>query len=338
MISPKLRYCVSGLIQTITVLLMVAWAAGQILRDCNWWMALLFYFPTPVLIGWLLLVLAVFRKNRRIHLLMLVAPLAMLLLVENHWMRPEIEYHVAESVATDATDLASSVATQATSGSSQDPNSALEASTEIAVRKRLVHWNVARGVMGWEKQREYIESLQPDIIVLSEIPEPFDSASLTGFDVLVVEGMAVACHGSTIKSKRLFRGGALISYQVSCMLAEGRFELLIADVTSRITVPRDPFLRRFVPQLSLRSIDVSVGDFNSPRRSLAFESLPAGFQHAYDAAGAGWSYTWPVPVPCLAIDQCMTGPNVHSVNYELSSTLLSDHRLQILDFDWIPRR
>lgn len=263
----------------------------------------------------------------------------MLLLVENHWMRPEIEYHVADSVETDATDLASSVATvatQATSGSRQDPLLAPEASTEIAVRKRLIHWNVARGVMGWEKQRAYIESLQPDIIVLSEIPEPFDSASLTGFDVLVVEGMAVACHGPTIKSRRVFRGGPLISYQVSCMLSEGRFELLIADMTSRVTVPRDPSLRRFVPQLSQRNIDVSVGDFNAPRRSLAFESLPVGFQHAYNAAGAGWSYTWPVPVPCLAIDQCMTGPNVHAVNYELRSTLLSDHRLQILDFDWSP--
>lgn len=326
MVSPQLRNCVPVLMQTITVLLMVVWSAGQILRDRNWWIALLFYFPTPILVGWLLLVLAVFRKNRRIHLLLLVAPLAMLLLVENHWIQPTIESDVASTFATEASP--------GSSGSSQDQLSPPAESTQIPVRKRLIHWNVARGVIGWEKQREFIESLQADIIVLSEIPEPFDSASLTGFHVLLVEGMAVACRGPMTKSKRLFRGGPLISYQVSCMLAEGRFELLIADMTSRITVPRDPSLRRFVPLLSQRRINVSVGDFNAPRRSLAFESLPSGFQHAYHAAGVGWSYTWPVPVPCLAIDQCITGPKVNAVNYELRSTLLSDHRLQILDFDW----
>jgi len=327
MVVSRIRSRLSSLTQAVSVLLMMTWVVGQILRDRNWWIALLFYFPTPVLVGWLWLVLAVFKKNRRIYLLLLAAPLAMLLLVENHWIQPTIESDVASTFATEAS--------QGSSGSSQDQLSPPEESTEIPVRKRLIHWNVARGVMGWEKQREFIESLQADMIVLSEIPEPFDSASLTGFDVLVVEGMAVACRGPMTKSKRLFRGGPLISYQVSCMLAEGRFELLIADMTSRITVPRDPSLRRFVPLLSQRRIDVSVGDFNAPRRSLAFESLPTGFQHAYDAAGAGWSYTWPVPVPCLAIDQCMTGPKVNAVHYELRSTLLSDHRLQILDFDWL---
>ena len=130
------------------------------------------------------------------------------------------------------------------------------------------------------------------------------------------------------------RGGALNAYHITCTLEEGPFELMIADMTSHATVPRDPYLRPFVAMLAERKIDVSVGDFNAPRRSLAFSNLPEGFQHAYDDAGTGWSYTWPVPVPCLAIDQCISGPDVVAVQYELRSTLLSDHRLQIMDFDW----
>jgi vancomycin resistance protein VanJ len=327
MVSPKIRSNISVLTQTITVLVMVVWVAGEILRDRNWWMALLFYFPTPVLVGWLLLNLAISRTKRRRILLLLVAPLVMLLLVENHWIRPIDELR---SSSTSDTDTTQKSPTATLPEASSHPKS-----TRIAVRKKLIHWNVARGIMGWEKQWNCIEGMKPDIVVISEIPEPFDAASLTGFDVLTVYGMAVACHGTMTKSRTLVRGGALNAYHVTCTLAEGPFELMIADMTSNILAPRDLYLRPFVALLGERKIDVAVGDFNAPRRSQAFCNLPNGFQHAYDDAGAGWSYTWPVPVPCLAIDQCITGPDVNAVHYELRSTLLSDHRLQILDFEWL---
>ncbi len=327
MVSPKIRSCLSILTQATTILLMVVWVAGQILRDRNWWMGLLFYFPTPVVVGWLLLILAILRTNRRVILFLLVAPLIMLLLVENHWARPVPGFSAKPTPEIEAP--------QNSTATTSHQSSSTSGSTRIAARKRLIHWNIARGVMGWEKQWNYIESLQPDIIVISEIPEPFDSTSLKGFDVLTIHGMAVACHGSMTKSRALVRGGALNAYHITCTFAEGPFELMIADMTSRVTVPRDPYLRPFVALLAERKIDVSVGDFNAPRRSLAFCNLPEGFRHAYDDAGTGWSYTWPVPVPCLAIDQCITGPDVNAVQYELKSTLLSDHRLQILDFDWL---
>jgi hypothetical protein len=237
----------------------------------------------------------------------------MLLGVENQWMRPESP--TTENVPSKTTAFHAASA---------------------PVPMRLIHWNLARGVMGWEKQWRHIESLHPDIIVLSEIPVKLDTTTLTGFDVLVINGMAVACHGSMTKSGPLVRGGALQVWHVTCRLSEGPLELMIADMTARISIPRDPYLRPFVALLAEREIDVSVGDFNAPRRSLAFGDLPAGYRHGYDAAGSGWSYTWPVPVPFLAIDQCMIGPRLKPVRYELQSTLLSDHRLQILDFEWLP--
>ncbi|MCA9012737.1 MAG: hypothetical protein KDB01_23455 [Planctomycetaceae bacterium] len=179
-------------------------------------------------------------------------------------------------------------------------------------------------------------SLQPDIIVLSEIPEPFDPAWLNGFDVLTVDEMAVACHGRMMRSGPLVKGGALKAYHVTCKLATGSLELMIADMSSNLSLPRNRYLQPFVSLLTERNIDVSVGDFNAPRRSLAFCHLPDGYQHAYDVAGAGWSYTWPVPIPFLAIDQCITGPRVKPLRYTLDTTLLSDHRLQLLEFTMPP--
>ena len=292
--------------------LVAVWALGQILRDRNWWTGLMFYVPSPGLVAWLLLMLIIARTSRCLTLGLLIAPLGMLLGVENQWIRPE----------NPGTETVSSETT-------------VSRATTNPVPMRLIHWNLAGGVMGWEKQWRHIESLNPDIIVLSEIPELFDAATQTGFDVLVIDGMAVACHGSMTRSGPLVRGGALQAWHVTCQLSEGPLEVMIADMTSRIGVPRDPYLRPFVALLADRKIDVSVGDFNAPRRSLAFCDLPAGYRHAYDAAGAGWSYTWPVPVPFLAIDQCMVGPRLKPVHYELQSTVLSDHRLQILDFEWL---
>lgn len=316
----------TGFARTAPILsmgLVAVWALGQIVRDRNWWTGLMFYFPTPVLVAWLLLQFKIARTSRRLTLGLLIAPLGMLLAVENQWMRPD------SSTTDDST-------TGRHGNSSMFDTAALDMSTELTP-VRLVHWNLARGVMGWEKQWQHIESLNPDIIVLSEMPVLFDAKTLTGFDVLVIDGMAVACHGLMTKSGPLVRGGALQARHVTCQLSEGPLEVMIADMTSWIGIPRDPYLRPFVALLADRKIDVSVGDFNAPRRSLAFSGLPPGYRHAYAAAGAGWSYTWPVPVPLLAIDQCIIGPRLKPVRYQLQSTLLSDHRLQILDCEWLPR-
>ena len=306
----------------LSVALVAVWVIGQILRDRNWWTGLMFYFPTPVLVAWLMLQLKISRTSRRITLGLLIAPLGMLVGVENQWMRP------------DSTTIENSAAGMHENSSLAD-TVAIDATTDL-IPLRLIHWNLARGVMGWEKQWRHIENLHPDIVVLSEIPEKFDAKSLTGFDVLVIDGMAVACHGLMTKSGPLVRGGALKARHVTCQLSEGPLEVMIADMTSHLKVPRDRYLQPYVTLLAERKIDVSVGDFNAPRRSLAFCNLPAGYRHAYDAAGAGWSCTWPVPVPFHAIDQCIIGPRLKPLRYDLQSTLLSDHRLQILDFEWVP--
>jgi len=66
--------------------------------------------------------------------------------------------------------------------------------------------------------------------------------------------------------------------------------------------------------------DLVAGDFNAPRRSRAISPLPAGFAHAYDLAGCGWSYTWPVICPLYAIDQCIVSNSVRPIRYELGAS------------------
>ena len=313
MLQLRYRSRFASFMRLLTMAVVVVWILGQIVRDRNWWTGLMFYVPTPALVAWLLLHLACFKTGRRVYAALMILPLMSLFTVENHWLRP---------VSPDLGFI-----------SSAEPHDThpSDAGHETAPQ-RLVHWNLARGAMGWKEQWQHITNLHPDIIVLSEIPERFDQSLLNGFDVLVVDEMAVACHGRMIRSGPLVKGGALLAYHVTCKLATGPLELMIADMSSNLSLPRDRYLQPFVSLLAERKIDVSVGDFNAPRRSLAFSQLPAGFQHAYDVSGAGWSYTWPVPIPFLAIDQCITGPRVEPLHYALDATMLSDHRLQLLEF------
>ncbi len=294
----KLRVCVHRATIAATGSLCAVWFAGQILKDRTWLTGLMFYVPTPLLAGWLLLLgISILRRtpHSKLWAALLAFPLVFLLCAENHWRR-------VSTPPTGVTTL------------------------------RLVHWNLCRTAMGWDAQRTVIESLQPDIIVLSETTADVAEADFPGFDILRMQGMLIAARGRLTASRSLVRGRVLEAFQIRCELSTGPLDVMIADMTSNLNVHRDVYLQPLLKVMRDLQPDLVVGDFNAPRRSLAFSSLPNGFRHAYDAAGSGWSYTWPVPVPFLAIDQCILGSGVIPAAYQLRSTLLSDHRIQILDF------
>ena len=275
----------------------VVWTVGQILRDRTWLSGLMFYVPTPVLVSWLLLMFGISVRRRssrwKWYAVLIVVPIVFLCFVENRWQR---------------------------------------ASAAGGTTQRLVHWNLCRTALGWHAQRKLIESLKPDIVVLSETSADVEADDFPGFKVLQIQGMLIATRGPMTASVSLVSGRVLEVFQIHCELPTGPLEVMIADMTSNVNIHRDVYLQPLLRVMLDRQPDLIVGDFNAPRRSLAFSSLPEGFHHAYDAAGSGWSYTWPVPVPFLAIDQCIFGPKVTATNYQLRSTLLSDHRIQILDF------
>ena len=90
--------------------------------------------------------------------------------------------------------------------------------------------------------------------------------------------------------------------------------------------------RECLEELDLDGSRVHVAHRVHQTGGLALDALPEGYHHAYDQAGSGWSYTWPIPCPVWAIDQCIVGPRVQPLRYTQRSTTSSDHRMQIFDF------
>lgn len=286
-----------------------AWALGQLTRDANWACGLLFYIPSPLVVATMIIAAVVhFRAHRprraTVLIALALAPLAAVLFAENRFFaRPE----------------------PATTNIS--PSAPL----------RVVHWNVMSGRLGWDAITSDLRDRHADLYILSEIPDSLDTerfAAKLGPEYRCVRfpPMAAAARGGFASGRWLVRRRTGRIARVVWTSDRGRLTILAADLTSRLGVARDPLLRELVELIREERPDLVAGDFNAPRRSRALAELPAGWTHAYEAVGRGWSYTWPVPCPLWAIDQLITGPRIQPLRYELDSTLRSDHRLQSLDF------
>lgn len=297
----------------ILILAFALWSAGQVLRDLTWYTALCFYIPSP-LMAFALLWQSIWlhRRDRKrlagVLVVLALFPLAFSAVIENQW------------VAT-------------------PPPAAAENLPHV----RLVHWNVWYARRGWEPILQRLAGLHADIYVLSEAPKSLDVSAVVAalgpeYTVQRFEDMAILARGELHVHERRPIGrhgwGRLVDWNSSA----GPLRLLAADFPSHPRTHRARLLAELERQIVQQQPDMVVGDFNAPRRSPGLMTLPEGYRHAYLTAGSGWSYTWPVFCPLWAIDQCIAGPRAIPLHYELQSTLLSDHRLQVCDFAVSPRK
>jgi endonuclease/exonuclease/phosphatase (EEP) superfamily protein YafD len=285
--------------------LWLAWVIGQVLRDRTWLTGLCFYIPSVAVAA----IAAAFaigclgvRAYRRAlgALLLAVPPLVMIVAVENRWVRTVVPAPGRSML-------------------------------------KVVHWNIGYAIYGWQRVRGAIMSERADLVVISEVPGGATANFLvselgTGYTGLRLSSMAVLATGPLRNPRRWIDDGELRAYSVTWESREGPVEVLAVDLASDPLMARDPVLQRLTALIEQVHPDLVVGDFNAPRRSRALSPLPAGYVHAYDAVGCGWSATWPLPCPVLAIDQCLVGARLRPVRYDLVTTGASDHRQQVLEF------
>jgi endonuclease/exonuclease/phosphatase (EEP) superfamily protein YafD len=285
------------------------WLVGQVFRDGHRVTALCLAAPSVLITAALLLttLLAWLCTCRRVALaaaILWIPPACSVLFVENQWRRPK------------------------------PPGNAEQ-------RLRLVHWNVG-GCQG--EPDAILRQLQPqeaDIYVLSEL---YDAAVVRK----VTDGLGPAYaalhqqHHLTV----IARGSAKLvklkqrisnrAYFVEWTSEAGPLTLLLVDLKSRPIYYRGARLLQVRELIGTERPDLVVGDFNTTRRSRVLARLPRGYAHAYYRAGAGWSYTWPDEFPLWDLDQCIVGPAVQPLRYDLLRTGSSDHRMQVLDFSVAP--
>lgn len=287
-----------------TALIFLLWGTGQVFRDSWVLTALCFYLPSPLAAAWLALAACAGAWRRRwvftaACCAACTVTLAAVFVAENQWRKPA-------APLTDSPPV------------------------------RAVHWNIWYGKLGWKGVLERIADVNADVYVLSEWWPPSDPAEVAAilgpeYSAKRFFDIAVIARGTLGPVKRLSmpRGNVFV---VPWRFQGGTYRLMAVDLPSNPLISRGPLLRALNGHITERQPDLVLGDFNTPRRARAFDVLPTGYAHAYTAAGAGWSYTWPSPLPVLAIDHCFTGPRVVATAYGLETSRVSDHCMQVVDF------
>ena len=205
---------------------------------------------------------------------------------------------------------------------------------ELAVE----HWNIARGAWGLPRVLETLHDDAPDLLLLSELPHHAgftgEVARATGLPhVRALENLLMASRTPIhVREGRVPLRNAR-GWSADVEVAGGRLRILLLDVPSRPDLDRlsmaediAAWVARQPPAMPL----LVVGDQNTPRRAGSLEPIRgAGLRHAYELAGRGWPFSWPLPFPCYALDHLWLGPGVEAVAFRYRASLASDHLRQI---------
>lgn len=296
---------INGTIALAALILSVLWMIGQYYRDRTIFTSLLFFIPSPVvfiLSCYCFVVAIVTKKKASIFTFIAVAIVSGVTV-----------FHVENRFFVN------------------------DAAIGKGQRARLVHWNVFRGRLGWDAIEERLQEMNAEIIVLNETTPEFGryiakNPYWRDYGYFRAGNFAFLGRGQFWRGRWLEEMKDLRAYLFHWKYQNREYKIIAAHLASNPLTPRDPLLKRLVHHIAAIEPDLVVGDFNAPRRSGKLAPLPAGYMHAYETVGKGWSYSWPVPVPLYAIDQCILGRNIVPVRYRLESTAVSDHRMQTLDF------
>ena len=210
---------------------------------------------------------------------------------------------------------------------------------------RILFWNTCRGLVGWERVAEFINSRQPDVAGLVEAGEwseqrrAFWKQSCPGYHVSMLGG------GFVCLTKEPAGAGVAVP-----LPAEGQYRqldvqssgqsvtLLIVDIPSNPLSSRRECLHQLAADadaLGDRPV-IIVGDFNTPSDSAHFHPLRRTHRHAFETGGRGYAATWPTPLPVLCLDQIWTNRHIEVLSCRHDWSVASDHRPVLAEIAILP--
>lgn len=203
---------------------------------------------------------------------------------------------------------------------------------------RVVHWNAAHAPFGFKPILRAVQPDRPDILLLSETSRRPDLDLFAGRELHLPyffedQGMAIASRFPVEPQGAITLANGR-AWRVLLQTPTGPLEIVAVDLMSHPTLNRRlpmEALGRWLENRTNTAPLLVVGDFNTPRDARVFRPLRRHLRHAYELAGCGWPYSWPLPVPMYAIDHAWVSPGIKVQRYDIESSRLSDHRRQVLD-------
>ncbi|NNJ26113.1 endonuclease/exonuclease/phosphatase family protein [Alienimonas chondri] len=216
-------------------------------------------------------------------------------------------------------------------------------------RPRVVLWNTARGVAGWEGVADALEANNPTLAVLVESGEDEAAEAFWNerfgdryFLARPGRGITILSRGPIGRVEPFELEGGGIAVSVKAQIDGQRVALLAVDLPANPFRDREAPLKRIAEladELAENRPTLVAGDFNTPPDSVHFGPLRrGGFVHAFERHGSGYAATWPVPAPALHVDHVWMSPGFDAGETWHGWTASSDHRPVLLPVRVAPQR
>jgi endonuclease/exonuclease/phosphatase (EEP) superfamily protein YafD len=303
----RMRQLVEWAILLPVPLLAAGWLAGWLLGDRPGLVLWLYFIPAPIVLAaslaWLLI------SSRPLHRRLRGYMAAVVLLAALKVFAVDFRWHRARTIPPDAL--------------------------------RVVHWNVAHTFFGVKPVLADVQADRPDLLMLSELRYnqdlPLFARRELGLDhVLQDQGMALASR-FPMESQGTLPIPNGRAWWAIVQTPRGPLDVLLVDLISHPTLNRRlpaEALARWLEKRDAARPLLMVGDFNTPRDARALRPLRSHLQHAYERAGRGWPYSWPLPAPVYALDHAWVSPPVDVYAYRLRAARISDHLRQVFAIGW----
>jgi len=214
-------------------------------------------------------------------------------------------------------------------------NSVVTRFSKSATSVRVLFWNVGRGRFGWSGIEDELATIDAQFVGLVEAeasggerPE-FTGAAFDGWQVRFPgHGFALLARGEIERTAVHALGGGSTCVEAEVDFDGATLTAVVVDIKSNpLRSRREAFTNLIALLNDLRDRPVVLmGDFNTPPESVYFDALRARHSNVFETRGSGFSTTWPVPVPVLALDQIWLNQSVQAGRCELFWSWASDHR------------
>lgn len=209
---------------------------------------------------------------------------------------------------------------------------------------RVLMWNINWGYMGRYGAIERIKREGGDLIGIAEAGRrPQDVANIyrRHFPDLshseLAFGMLLLTRGQILNNKagHLGRHGRFLHCDVE--LDGRRLTVLFVDISANPLFSRREAFEHLLPMIdTLQDRPLIVmGDFNTPTDSVWIDKLRKRLTNTFEAKGSGFSETWPMPLPVLAIDHVWVNDRIKLAGCSQEGSAHSDHQMVKVDIERI---
>lgn len=208
-----------------------------------------------------------------------------------------------------------------------------------ARKSNILFWNASRNEpLTTPFLMDHIAQFKPEIIALVEAANVTEEDlkvfknHFPDYQFKILEGeMLIAVKGSI--DNVLYQSNSNdcnINY-IKARIRDKQLSIMISDVIAVPVSNRDNALNAIYQYTQKHSVDVLVGDFNTPYESVFFKPFKTNFKslHPYSL---GITYTWPLPYPFLEIDHIWLDPQYNPIKLQKFSSSLSRHKMLMAEY------